>query len=377
MTFGIEQSESRERGVEVREHVRSTSSFERSPLQAAGAQRVRAKLAQAGNFTEDTAVQVRDCVLILGLVVAATACADRAHRDPNFGRQGARVEWTMPFELIDNRIFVDVMLDGRGPFKFMFDTGGRNCMTPEVAKNLGLRLDARTSETGAGEKSVEAWKAEIGAFQIGSISLRHQPFLVIDFSAIKRAFKMPAFDGVFGYELLERYAARVDFVHRTIAFSVTPPSTAGFSKIPFTLLADKPIIHAKIDDVDAAVLIDTGDRSALTVFSNLRDTPPIAEAFRGKPVVTTGYGVGGPIPGVVSNVNSVEIDSRTILHDVAARTPTTKAGFNAIVNVNASIGNEILRQFDVIFDYRNNLLYLKPNAFFGERTKFVPIPNPT
>ena len=34
---------------------------------------------------------------------------------------------TVPFELTDNRIFVDVSINGKGPYHFIFDTGGGNC----------------------------------------------------------------------------------------------------------------------------------------------------------------------------------------------------------------------------------------------------------
>lgn len=36
---------------------------------------------------------------------------------------GRAVGFSIPFDLIDNRIFVSVCLNGQGPFKFIFDTG--------------------------------------------------------------------------------------------------------------------------------------------------------------------------------------------------------------------------------------------------------------
>ncbi len=43
------------------------------------------------------------------------------------------------FELIDNRIFVNVMINGEGPFHMILDTGASLTVRPEVAR------DARTS----------------------------------------------------------------------------------------------------------------------------------------------------------------------------------------------------------------------------------------
>jgi hypothetical protein len=40
----------------------------------------------------------------------------------------------MPFELVDNRIFIDVQLNGKGPFKFILDTGEYAQVSLEAAR---------------------------------------------------------------------------------------------------------------------------------------------------------------------------------------------------------------------------------------------------
>ena len=46
---------------------------------------------------------------LLGMVLAASAAGAATH--------------TYPIALIDNRVFVDVQVDGAGPFAFIVDTG--------------------------------------------------------------------------------------------------------------------------------------------------------------------------------------------------------------------------------------------------------------
>jgi len=282
---------------------------------------------------------------------------------------------SVSFELLDNRMFVNVMIDGQGPFKFVFDTGGSNCLTPEVAKKLNLTMKPIEDATGAGEQSVKAWKVQTNTFQIGGLKLSSQEFMVLDFAPIKNAFALPAFDGIFGFEFLQKYSARIDFVDKKISFlSLGALPADGFAGIPFILVGDKPVISAKINNLDARILIDTGDRSALTVFSNFRQNKEIKHVFDGRPSQITGYGIGGPIPAILSKVESLEIGSQVKMNNVVARAPITKGGFNAISNVNASIGNEILKQFDVVFDYQSKLFYFKPNKLYGQSTKFVSVP---
>ena len=79
------------------------------------------------------------------LVLAASALA---------GAMGS-----VPVVLHDNRIVADVQIDGKGPFKFIFDTGGTNVLTPEAARRLGLKTEAAGEDTGAGDRPASAGRA--------------------------------------------------------------------------------------------------------------------------------------------------------------------------------------------------------------------------
>jgi len=46
--------------------------------------------------------------------------------------------------VIGNHIYGNAMVDGKGPFQFVFDTGGVNLLTPTLAKQLGLAAKARS-----------------------------------------------------------------------------------------------------------------------------------------------------------------------------------------------------------------------------------------
>jgi hypothetical protein len=49
--------------------------------------------------------------------VVAVACGT--------GERRALTESTVPFELVDNRVFVEAKLNGQGPFHVLLDTGAR------------------------------------------------------------------------------------------------------------------------------------------------------------------------------------------------------------------------------------------------------------
>ena len=64
-----------------------------------------------------------------------------------------RREWeTFPFQLINNHIYADVKINGKGPYTFIFDTGGVNLVTPTAGEGTRpqgrRRMDARGGGTG-------------------------------------------------------------------------------------------------------------------------------------------------------------------------------------------------------------------------------------
>lgn len=91
----------------------------------------------------------------LALVLPAAARAQAAGAPKNLTFEG-RDSFSVPFELVDNRIFVGVWLDGRGPFKFILDTGGYGGLSLETARRVGLRLGNEVQGRGAGSTPATA-----------------------------------------------------------------------------------------------------------------------------------------------------------------------------------------------------------------------------
>jgi len=139
---------------------------------------------------------------------------------------GAQPVTTVPFRLQDNRILVDILLDQKGPFRVIFDTGGSNVMTPAVRHTLGAALSVQGHVSGAGEDSVESGQSWVREITLGQFTLHDQDFLVLDLEPIRKAFDFERLDGVIGYEVLERAGVRIDF-DRSVR-ELYEPGTLGF-----------------------------------------------------------------------------------------------------------------------------------------------------
>ncbi|MDQ7825222.1 MAG: aspartyl protease family protein [Candidatus Eremiobacteraeota bacterium] len=289
-----------------------------------------------------------------------------------------RTETTVPFTLFDNRIMVSAGINGKKPLTFIFDTGGSNIITPEAAESLGLATEQGDKVTGAGEKSVQSSTAKIAECTLGDLVLTNQTFKVVDLSEIRRRFNFKSLDGVLGYEVLQRAVATLDFERGRLILSLPEAFKAprGYSaKIPFELIGGDPVISGQVSGMSGKILIDTGDRSAFTLFQKFADAHGLTGLFSG-PVLTTGYGIGGPISAKLGKIDIILSGEGTIeLRRVLSRLPVMKGGSFATMDIAGSIGNEVLRRFNIVFNYGGKEVILTKNRFFDDPYKFTPPPN--
>ncbi|MDP9109712.1 MAG: retroviral-like aspartic protease family protein [Pseudomonadota bacterium] len=296
---------------------------------------------------------------------------------------------TLPFTLQDNRIFVDVQINGM-PAHVLLDTGGANAITPELAERLHLRGQPGATLLGAGEAPTATREVKIDRFALGPLTLRNQDFLVVDFAPIARAFHFAHFDGMFGAEVLQTHVVALDFSRQQIrlyAPGTVLPESATMTSLPCRFHDDKPLIEARIDGVAGQVILDTGDRSAFTLYPAFANSSGLVARFAKQPAVVSGYGLGGPIPARVGSIDKLELgytsaevgaksrfSSQLAVANVTTRVPAVTRGAFASTAYAGSVGNEVLRRYDWIFDYPRGQLYAKANASIDAPFHFNPPP---
>lgn len=280
---------------------------------------------------------------------------------------------TLPFVLHDNRMLVNVFLNGQGPFVMIFDTGSTNILTPEVQRVLELKsqgpdIDITREATHRSPNTVH-----LKSFQAGGYTLTDQRFAVVNLNAIRKAFHFSHLDGIVGYELLQQTKVRLDFDNnRILLLDNSAPAFAGMERLQFDMIDGKPVVAGKINDQPAHILIDTGDRSNLTLFRKFAEKTQLENLFANRDKVVTGMGLGGPIPGKVASVQKVDLGG-TEVNDVLARLPMTKKGYFYSSAVSASVGIGLLKGFNVEFDYKNRVVALQKRKDFKDSSTFVPV----
>jgi predicted aspartyl protease len=288
--------------------------------------------------------------------------------------QGA-ASTTVPFTLFDNRMLVDVTLDGKGPFAMIVDTGsGGLAITPSVARRLGLATRAAGSVTGAGSGSSRVSLTRIPVVALGALRYANQPTEVIDLSPIRRAIGFPRLDGIFGYSMMRGYRVGVDMDRERLTLSAAPlPVPRSAVSTPFVMHGGLIDIAAAVDGVHGTFLVDTGDRWSLTLFRRFAEANDFYRDALARNVVT-GIGVGGAVYSDVLRT-TVSLLGSTI-SGVVTRASRDRGGVFADGPEDASIGNGLLKRFNIVYDYVDGKIEAWPSRYFAARDEYRPLTAP-
>lgn len=278
----------------------------------------------------------------------------------------------IPFTYHDNRIMIQCTMNGKGPFSVVLDTGSPDIsITPGVAKALGVTVRDNGTVTGAGNSAVKFGSAKLAALSLGDLTLRNVGVGVLDLSVIRSKFHFARLDGIIGYPLLARYVTFVDVDAGTVSFTKKRPAVPRTATVTsFTGIL--PVVRATIDGIATTVVVDTGDRSSLTLFGPFANRYGFFERFPSRKNVVTGWGLGGPIYADVFTLPRLRLFGKQ-LGSVVTRASRQTGGVFATSDRGGSVGTGVLKRFDVVFDYARKTILAWPSKYFNAPDAFVPV----
>ena len=284
---------------------------------------------------------------------------------PDFSLAGGKTSTTVPFELLNNHIYVDVKLNGKGPYRLMCDTGGANVVTPELAKELGLSSEGAFEGRGVGEKSEDMGVTKVEKLQIGDATIANQVFLVFALGPFAAVEGAPQF-GLVGYEVFKRFVATVDYEKRLLTLSL--PSAFEYrgtgTIVPFTFNEHIPQVEGSLDGISGKFDIDTGARGSVTILAPFAEKNGLTEHYGAKVAAVTGWGVGGPARGLVTRARTLRLGTLEVVGPVVDLSQQKKGAF-IDPYVAGNVGAGVLKRFNVTFDYGRQRLIFEPNANYA------------
>ncbi len=301
--------------------------------------------------------------------VADARFAPPAPPPPDFAIAGGS-STSVPFELLNNHIYVQVKLDGKGPFRMLCDTGGANIVTPELAKELGLKTEGALQGRGVGEKSEDVGLARIGTLQLGDATVEKQVFAVFPMAAFEKVEGVPS-GGLVGYEIFKRFVVGVDYEHRRL--TLTLPAAFKYEGqgtiVPFQFNGHIPQVDGEIDGVAGKFDIDTGSRASLDLLRPFVDKHELRQKYAPRLEGVTGWGVGGAARSEICRARLLKLGDVAVPEPVTELTLQQKGAFTDPY-VAGNVGAGVLKRFNIVFDYGRQRIIFERNAGYAEPDTF-------
>ena len=275
----------------------------------------------------------------------------------------------IPFILEGGHIIVEAAIDGNSPRPFLFDTGGSNMITPDIARTLNASVVRTARVAGIGPKVSNVEMIKVRRITIGAATLDEPIVIVLDIpNTIVDRGSRPRLAGLIGAELLARYAVTIDYTRRILTLHNPgfQPKAAAFSlPLGFSMSPDgltHPSIRAELDGLAGDFVLDTGSGGQVFVSQNFeRAHAPLARYGKVLTYLAPG-GIGGRVNVQLGLGKHLRIGPST-LSPPAVASPVDTAGMNQSQPSAAGIiGSAILAQFVVTIDKQSGRAHFEPVA---------------
>lgn len=261
----------------------------------------------------------------------------------------------------DGDVVVEAMLNGQGPYAFILDTGGHDILTPEAAKALSLAGVGAGTSGGSGEGTLPEQYTRVREVRIGGVTLRDQSFIVVplQYDTVERGAR-PPLAGILGVELFERFAMELDYQGRSLTFRPLEGAPPGHG-VPVALrfTDDQPLVSARIEGIEGDNALDTGNSGALVIQGKWAQRHGLASRFR-RGLAAAGFGAGGMSRNWISRAD-LQVAGRRFPQVAASYAEDRKGAFSSNTEA-GNIGNAVLEDFVLGFDYGRGLVWFEPTA---------------
>ena len=272
----------------------------------------------------------------------------------------------IPFERVGNFVYLRARVNDSEPLWFLLDTGATaSYFDTERAKTLGLGQDNFA-------KGV--------SLDFPGAKLLNQKFLPqrLGFGI----YNGHAIDGLLGYDFISRFVIEIDYVNNTV--SLHEPKSYKYSGsgeiVPLTLLEDDsggkvPLVQVKIMQqgraaVEGKFMADIAVRTAVSFNTPFVDANKLLQSAGQTIQVPLGGGAAvRESKQSIGRVPSIQFGGFTFKKPVAIYFQD-KQGVVASPEFDGIIGAEILRRFNVIFDYSRRQMILEPNRYISESEEY-------
>ena len=256
------------------------------------------------------------------------------------------------------RIEVEVKVNGRGPFPFLFDTGSPTILSLDLASELRLNVTGRQTMQAFGGP-VETASAIVDSIKVSDLTMGRSEVLVIGGGPFNRR----GLAGILGRELLNRLVTRVDYEDGTLEFfDPTGFAYTGKGKrLPLTAHLNVLLTtRMRVFGADATIQVDTGAEHSLRLFPKFAREHGLRAGLR----AVTGYGFGGLTHAEIMRAPELDLGGFLIKNAIVLLS-TDSNGIES-GSADGNIGGQLMREFTWTLDLLHGSLFIEPNGWYNK-----------
>ena len=280
----------------------------------------------------------------------------------------------IPFKLINNLIFIPLKVN-KVELYFLLDSGVEETIlfSMDEKKEVSFFNVEKIALRGLGsETSIEGLKSTNNTLEVSGLkSNNHLLYIVLDQGFNLSSHIGIPVNGIIGYNLLKSNLVEINYERKRITVFKDNAKNRKrivkkFQMVPITVEKSKPYIQGNtiIDSVEipTKLLIDIGNSDAIWLFENKEKSINIpAKNFEDY----LGKGFSGDVEGRRAQIKKFEFSDFKFYNPIVAFPDSSSLKNVRMVKDRAgSIGAEILKRFNLVFDYQNQQLFLKKNSSY-------------
>ncbi|WP_460824474.1 retropepsin-like aspartic protease [Lysobacter olei] len=190
-------------------------------------------------------------------------------------------EISVPFDVVDGRIYVQAQVNGRGPFRFAVDTGASGMARADarLVAALGLPIKGKAT-TSDGVQSASVNTTHLDTLALGGLARQDLEVITRDYGS--RMAAAARFDGILGREFFADGLLVIDYPRKRLSFS---RAHAIAATDPHALAYERAFrVPVSIGEVHTLGNLDTGANVAFVLPRSLY------ERVGGGPLEAAGQG---------------------------------------------------------------------------------------
>jgi len=293
----------------------------------------------------------------------------------DFEIENGKSKFSVPFQHIGGLVILPISINGSIPLNFVLDTGSPYTIITNLnaIRHFQLKKGESITVSGLGRdiQTIEAYSSKGNNIQLGKAVSNHTNIVLIfeEGFDLSGRFGIPIY-GIIGYDILKDFTVEINYNKKKVSFYKPEffhdkKNLRKYIALPLDIKGKKPYLKldSQISDkkVELNLLVDTGSTDALWLFEkeNVQIPENHIEDY-------LGYGLNGEIHGKKSRIPGLTMGIYE-LENLTASFPDSISVSNLIrKNRNGTVGAEVLRRFNMIYDYHEKKLWIKKNRYFKD-----------